>query len=165
MASPSPGSRARGSAKDKQERRKTASAKRQMLALAEGMVQNAELPDDLSNRLSAPVTQLLRTGFVVDVSASAEEAPDLSAPKLPELSKKGAIDALGGLLEVPAYLLMPVLADKRRCGRPRAWALYVGLGALPLLILAVPEVRDASASIALALCARFWATGGSATAT
>ena len=80
MASPSPGSRARGSAKDKQERRKTASAKRQMLALAEGMVQNAELPDDLSNRLSAPVTQLLRTGFVVDVSASAEEAPDLSAP-------------------------------------------------------------------------------------
>ena len=50
---------AAGSAQDKQAKRQMASAKRQMSALATGFLQNADLPDNLSSRLTAPVQQLL----------------------------------------------------------------------------------------------------------
>ena len=61
-------------------RRHNATAKRQMSALAVGFLNNAELPADLSERLTGPVQQLLQEGFVVDAAApSAVETVDASA--------------------------------------------------------------------------------------
>ncbi len=88
----------------------------------------------------------------------------------------GAVDvytqqALSVIVELPAYLLMPTLGN--RAGRRRAWAFYLAVAALPLLLLAayggVPPPEEAApasgtrgrALIALALFARFGAAGAS----
>jgi len=71
-------------------------------------------------------------------------------------------NALGGLLELPAYMLLPTLGN--RLGRSRAWALFLLLCAGPLLIMALLRAEDApddAALMVLALLARFGATGAS----
>lgn len=66
---------------------------------------------------------------------------------------------LSVVVELPAYLLMPVLGN--RLGRRRAWACYLTVAALPLLLLfALPSQPD-GVIITLALFARFGAAGAS----
>ena len=69
-----------GSAKERAAKRQSASAKRQMSALAAGFLQNAEIPTGLTQQLSAPVTKVLQEGFVVDTSTPSDTAAvDVSA--------------------------------------------------------------------------------------
>ena len=85
-------------------------------------------------------------------------------------------NALGGLLELPAYLLMPILGD--RFGRSRTWAGFLIVGSVPLLILswyfhnhhthghhakhAAFNTDTPLVMVVLSLLARFGATGASA---
>ena len=70
-------------------------------------------------------------------------------------------NALGGLLELPAYLAMPVMGEC--CGRPRAWALFLAVVAAALLALElVPRSAEGGSGVLLlSLLARFGATGTS----
>lgn len=70
---------------------------------------------------------------------------------------------LGGLLELPVYLLLPCLGN--RLGRSRAWMLFLLLCACGLLLTALLEALGAltgAAGLILAMVARFGATGASA---
>ena len=85
-------------------------------------------------------------------------------------------NALGGLLELPAYLLMPILGD--RFGRSRTWAGFLIVGSVPLLVLswyfhnhhthghhakhAAFNTDTPLVMVVLSLLARFGATGASA---